>query len=53
VGEIVLAATGVLCLPVGFGVSPKRTFFNNLSDRGAFVSTALALIAVGLIAFAV
>jgi hypothetical protein len=53
VGGIVIAAIGVLCLPLGFGVSPRRdlSFFNNLSDLGAFVGAGLALIALGLIAF--
>ena len=45
-----LFSFGVLCLPVGIGVSPKRdlSVFFNLADMGAFVSTGLTLIVVGL-----
>lgn len=41
-----VAALGVLCLPVGFGVNPKRDLsaFFNLADMGIFLKAALVLI---------
>ena len=51
-GGTVVVAMGIVCLPVGFGISPKRdlSLFNNLADLGAFVQMGLILIAVGLLA---
>jgi multisubunit Na+/H+ antiporter MnhB subunit len=50
-----VAAVGVLCLPMGFGVNPKRDLsaFFNLADTGIFVKAALVLIAIGFIVLAV
>jgi len=50
-GGVVVAVIGLMCLPIGFRVSPKRdlSLFNNLADTGAFIATALVLIPVGLI----
>jgi len=55
VSGIVIALIGTMCLPVGFGVSPKRdlSLFYNLADLGAFVSAGLILIVVGLVALAI
>jgi hypothetical protein len=41
---------GILCLPVGLGVSPKRDLsgFFNLADVGLFVKAAAALGALGV-----
>jgi len=51
-GGVVIAAIGLSCLPVGFGVCPKRdlSLFNNLPDLSVFIKAALALIPLGLIA---
>ena len=50
-----VAAVGVLCLPLGFGVSPKRDLsaFFNLADMGMFLKAAAVLIPIGFIIFAV
>lgn len=55
IGGIVTALIGVMCLPIGYGVSPRRDLsaFNNIVDTGAFVKAALALIAVGILAIVV
>lgn len=55
VGGTLAAAIGVLCLPIGYGVSPKRdlSMFNNLADVGAFVTVAVILILLGVIALLV
>jgi hypothetical protein len=47
----VVAAIGVVCLPIGFGVSPKRdlSLFNNLADMGSFVNVGILLITLGVI----
>jgi hypothetical protein len=52
IGGAGLAAIGVMCLPVGFGISPKRdlNLFSNIADLGAFVQTGVILIAIGLLA---
>ena len=52
VGGTAIAAIGVLCLPVGFGVSPKRDLdiFSNLADLGAFVHLGITLVVLGLLA---
>jgi hypothetical protein len=43
-----------MCLPIGIGVSHRRdlSVFYNIRDLGGFVQMGLALLAVGLIAFA-
>jgi hypothetical protein len=55
VGGTIMAAIGILCLPVGFGTSPKRdtSAFSNLADLGAFFRVGLMMIAVGLVALAI
>ena len=55
IAGVVLAAVGVLCLPVGLGVNPKRDLsaFFNLADMGMFLKGALILIPFGAIVFAV
>ncbi len=52
IGGIVAACVGLLCLPLGFGVSPKRDLsaFSRIADTGAFVKIGLALIFGGLLA---
>ena len=54
VGGIVAILVGLTCLPLGYGVSPKRdlSVFNNIVDTGAFVEIGFALIAGGLAALA-
>lgn len=44
-------AAGLGCLPVGYGINPKRDLsaFNNLADMGVFVNLGLILIAVGAV----
>jgi hypothetical protein len=51
---MVIAAIGGMCLPIGIGVSHRRdlSVFYNIRDLGGFVQMGLALLAVGLIAFA-
>ena len=48
------AASGLVCLPVGYGINPKRdlSVFSNLADTGMFVTLGLILIAVGAILLA-
>ena len=49
---IVVVAVGMSCLPLGFGLSPKRdtSIFNNISDTGAFINPiTVALLAVGIL----
>ena len=52
IGGIVSIAVGLMSLPLGRGVSPKRdlSVFYSIADTGAFVKTGLALIVAGLIA---
>ena len=54
IGGTIVAAMGVGCLPIGYGISPKRdlSLFNNLADLGAFIQAGLILIAVGLLLIA-
>jgi hypothetical protein len=51
IGGVLVFAIGLMCLPIGYGISPKRDLspFNNLADLGAFIQTGLILIAVGLL----
>jgi multisubunit Na+/H+ antiporter MnhB subunit len=51
VAGVAIASVGVLCLPVGFGVNPKRdlSVFFNLADMGLFIKAALVLIPIGVI----
>ena len=46
---------GFMCLPIGYGASPKRdlSLFFNFADMGFFLTIALALIPAGLLTFAV
>lgn len=54
IGGMLLFVAGLVCLPVGYGVNPKRdlNFFNNLADLGAFVRVSVVLVAVGLVTMA-
>jgi hypothetical protein len=42
---------GLLCLPVGFGASPKRdiSLFSNFVDLGLYLQLALILIPTGIV----
>jgi hypothetical protein len=46
---VLLVCAGVLCLPIGFGVSPRQdlSFFHNLADLNIFFKTGAALVAIG------
>ena len=50
---MILFLLGLICLPVGYGHSPKRDLsaFNNFADLGAFIKIGLVLMAIGVIAF--
>jgi hypothetical protein len=50
-GGVVTFAVGLVCLPVGFGVNPKRdlSLFYNLADLGVFLTIGLILVAAGLV----
>jgi len=52
-GGVVLFLLGIICLPAGYGLSPKRNLsaFNNLADLGAFIKMGLVLMGIGLVAF--
>ena len=52
IGGIVGSLVGLMALPLGRGVSPKRDLsaFYLITDTGAFVKIALALVVAGLIA---
>jgi hypothetical protein len=52
IGGTALVAVGAMCLPLGFGLSPKRdqNLFSNIADLGAFVQTGVILMAIGLLA---
>jgi hypothetical protein len=43
---IILLILGVMCMPIGYGVSPKRdqSVFHNLADMNAFVVWGAALL---------
>lgn len=49
VGGVLCFACGVLFIPLGYGISPKRDLsaFNNIVDSGAFFKTGLVLMAIG------
>jgi hypothetical protein len=51
IAGIVVAASGVMCFPIGYGVSPKRdlSLFDNLADLGAFVRMGSVLTVLGLL----
>jgi hypothetical protein len=53
IGGVVSVAGGALCLPVGYGINPKRdlSVFSNLADTGIFVTLGLVLLAVGALLF--
>ena len=55
VGGMAILGMGVVFLPIGFGVNPKRdtSAFYNLADFSAFAQMGLLLVAVGLVALAV
>jgi hypothetical protein len=52
VGGLLTAAAGVLFVPVGYGISPKRdtSVFENLVDTGVFIKVAFVLTTLGLLA---
>lgn len=47
----VLIACGLMCFPIGMGVSPKRdtSLFNNFADLGVFWKAGSILFAVGVL----
>lgn len=51
VAGVAAVAIGALCLPVGYGVNPKRhlSAFNNLVDTGIFTTVGLIMLAIGAI----
>lgn len=55
IAGVASSAIGIMCLPVGFGSSPKRDLsaFFNLADVGEFVRVGLTLIAIGAVMFMV
>jgi hypothetical protein len=55
VGGTLAAVIGLLGLPLGYGVSPKRdlSVFYNLTDMGVFIEAAFVLILFGLSALVV
>ena len=50
----VLCCLGFMCIPVGFGFSPKRntSLFNNYADLGAFIQTGIVLFCAGVLVIA-
>jgi hypothetical protein len=50
VAGAVLLAIGVMCLPLGYSVNPKRdqSVFHNLADMGGFVRVGVIVGLVGL-----
>lgn len=48
---ILVLILGGMFIPIGHGVSPKRDLsaFNNLTDMGAFLTWAVALIGLGIV----
>lgn len=50
---VLLLGFGVLCVPIGFGASPKRdtSAFANWADLGAVAWLALILIPSGILLF--
>jgi len=53
IAGVVSIAGGALCLPVGYGINPKRdlSVFSNLADTSIFVTLGLVLLAVGMLLF--
>jgi hypothetical protein len=51
VSGMILLILGVMCMPVGFGVSPKRdqSVFHNLGDMRAFLLWGAVLAGSGVI----
>ena len=48
---IVISLAGLMCLPLGQGISPKRdtSFFYAGADAGAFLNYTFWMIAVGIV----
>jgi len=48
---VVIVAAGLLSLPVGLGVSPKRdtSFFHNLADLDGFSGWGVVVIGTGIV----
>jgi hypothetical protein len=55
IAGVIMFSLGFMCLPIGYGASPKRdlSLFFNFADMGFFLSIALALISAGILTFAV
>jgi hypothetical protein len=53
IGGTLCFAGGVMCMPLGYGVSPKGdlSVFVNLADMHAFIKIGLLLMAGGAVAF--
>ena len=49
VGGVLCFACGLMLIPLGYGISPKRDLsaFNNIVDLGVFFKTGLLLVAIG------
>jgi hypothetical protein len=49
IGGISSILVGLMCLPIGYGVSPKRDLstFANLADMGVLLKVSLLLVVVG------
>ena len=48
---VCVSAAGLLCLPIGIGVSPKRdlSLFHNLADLNSFFEIGVLLVITGLL----
>jgi hypothetical protein len=48
---VLVTAAGLLCLPVGIGVSPKRdlSLFHNFADIDYFLKSGVLLVIVGVL----
>jgi len=51
---VVLCFLGFMCIPVGFGASPKRnlSLFSNFTDLGTFFQTGIVLLSAGMLVIA-
>jgi hypothetical protein len=54
VGGVFLFVAGLECMPVGYGVSPKRDLsaFNNIADTGSLVWLGIAMMLAGVLTLA-
>lgn len=49
IGGISSILVGLMCLPIGYGINPKRdlSFFANLADMGVLLKVSLVLLVLG------